>query len=222
MGATPELADYVSKCIRAGRTLYEIKYDLLNEGWNEMDVDQALSETQSHQQPSYAAQQPSPSYPAQQRQYAAQQPQPYQQPQQPQQQPYQQQPQQPQPYQQPQQQPAPERLLSQKAPILGFVLAIVAVVVLVVDVIALKSRAWIDIFNSLSVVDTEALDVGLLVLMVVFAMGIVLGGIISMKRKALPAGMLVILLSFISMLTFAGMLSGLLGIVAGIIILLKK
>jgi len=202
MGVTPELADYIKKCISAGRTPYEIKYDLLNEGWDEADVDAAFSGTQQqYAQPAAYNQQ---TYAQQQRQPV----QPYQQPQQ--------RPQYPQPT--PQQAP----LATERIPMLGVAFSLVAVVVMLLDVIAIKSRAWVDVFNGLSVVDTSTLDVGLIVLLLVFVSGIALGGIISVKRKPLPASMLVILLSFIAMLTFAGMLSGLLGILAGIAILLKK
>jgi hypothetical protein len=190
MAISPELVDYIKKSLDAGRTLYEIKYDLVNEGWDEVDVELAIREVQTPWQPA----QP------QQPQYGRQQPQARQ-------------------PEQPLRETPPHK---EKAPIIGFVFSLVAALVLFLDVIVLKSRGWIDVFSSLSAVDTSELGIGLIVLLLVFAMGICLGGVISVKRKATPAGLLVIILSFISMLTFAGLLSGLVGIVAGVVVFLKK
>lgn len=205
MAATPELVDYIKKSIDAGRTLYEIKYDLMNEGWNEADIETAIRDIQAPQQP------------APQTQYAMQPQQPVQQPQQPQ---YAQQPQQPQQPTQPPQETQPTK--EPRSPLIGAVFSIVVALILFLDVILVNSRTWIDIFSSFSVVDTSELGIGLIVLLLVFATGICLGGVISVKKKAVPAGLLVIVLSFISMLTFAGLLTGILGIMAGVILFLKK
>ncbi|MFH1294746.1 MAG: hypothetical protein ABIH90_02275 [Candidatus Aenigmatarchaeota archaeon] len=204
MAVSQELIDYIKESINSGRTLYEIKYDLANEGWDEIDIENGVREAQGRQPQQY--QQPTQQY---------QQPQQYEQPRQYDQ--YQQPTQQP--YTQPQQ---PVLRSSPRNPIIGLVLSMVAAVVLFLDATVLKSRSWIDIFNSMNVVDTNVIGIGLLVLLIVFAAGIALGGVISMKRKPLPGGIMVLVLSLLSMLTFSGLISGLVGLVAGFIILLGK
>lgn len=213
MAASQELIDYIRESLKFGKSLTEIENDLSNEGWSQEDIEEGVyeagSQQQEYQQPQYAPQQQQP------QQY----PQSY-----GQQNPFQQTPVQynqpiAQPYDQPQQLPAHVKA---GIPLIGTVFSMVAVVVLFLDVAILKSREWIDVFSSLSVVDTNEFGIGVLVLLIIFGAGIALGGVISTRRKPLPAGLLVLLLSVISLLTFSGLISGLVGLVAGFIVLLGK
>lgn len=103
---------------------------------------------------------------------------------------------------------------------IGFITSILSGLLIILDGVMLRTSYLIG-FTVIEIID-PSMTIELIMLSLIFGLGVILGSVLIYKGKNMVGGVLVILMSFISMITFIGLIIGLIGIVAGILGILKK